>query len=729
MNKIILLIITFCLSTSAFSQEVLETHFQGYIPGEYYEGKSYSTFDFSNYYSYVEYDIEKKEFTTINDSLPKNLDFYHLNGDTGYARSSSNQDAYISYDGFKTLTKIDNQPRYLSVTKTNTGYLGHNYFTSSISSLYYSNDGVTWTPKHQVSNSAYPKATIKVIDDTVYAFNNTGSIVYSADGGETFQSKSLLSGTTKSIEVILYQSSKDTVFFKSTGNEYYYTFNFFKTITKLPVTSYAPIYVPTIDSIYSKSGNQIHLSLDTGKTYTPVGSALPNNASLTISNGRFYLLAEPNAYKASSILGPWEKINAANPGGFLSIDIKDNFILAGQNGAVLVSKDGGKEFSRTLMTGIENLSAVKIVNNDLWLAADGGSNIYLSTDQGETWTKKYNSGNFMTLPYKFSVASDLSSIILLSEKERPLISTDQGKTWTKTGIIGGDGQVLNNGKLLFAFNIYELNSNNDLEEKISLENIDKSTGSRSQLLKFPVDGYKAFHLTMANDNEGYLFAYNSTNIFGSDAINTRIYFTNDGWQSYTTQSTTELFLKDNLSGNFPTIKYISGDTLVVYVANRIAQEDNTDNKIYLSTDGGKNWEVKEYRVDKYDNTSDNMLDMYFTSASHFIGGTNLRIVRNIKPINYKTSGFVLNNLDSKKSISMGKVYPNPTTGKFTITTSDAHRNLNISLYSVDGRLLKESTVNNMNSFNYEIEGPKGVYFLKIINNKSKEAETIKVIRK
>jgi|GEM_PF-6050005 len=88
------------------------------------------------------------------------------------------------------------------------------------------------------------------------------------------------------------------------------------------------------------------------------------------------------------------------------------------------------------------------------------------------------------------------------------------------------------------------------------------------------------------------------------------------------------------------------------------------------------------------------------------------------------------------NINMGKnemqniqVFPNPTTGKFTITTSDAHRNLNISLYSVDGRLLKESTVNNMNSFNYEIEGPKGVYFLKIINNKSKEAETIKVIRK
>ncbi len=722
MNKIILLIITFCLSTSAFSQEVLETHFQGYIPGEYYEGKSYSTFDFSNYYSYVEYDIEKKEFTSINDSIPKNLDFYHLNGDTGYARSSSNQDAYISYDGFKTLTKIANQPRYLSVIKTKTGYIGHHYLTSSISYLSYSTDGVTWTQKYQVSNSAYPKATIKVIDDTVYAFNNTGSLVYSADGGENFQSKSL-SGNTKSIETIFYQPSKDTVFFKSYGNEYYYTFNFFKTITKLPVTSYAPAYVPGIDSIYAKSGNQMYLSLDTGKTYAPVGDPLPNGiiSNLTVSNGRFYFFQSPTSYKASSIAGPWVKINEANPGGFLSIDKKDNYILAGQNGAVLVSKDGGKEFSRTPMSRIENLFAVKIVNNNLWLAADKDGSIYLSTDQGETWIQKHKSTTSLTLPYKFSVASDLSAIILLSEKWNPLISTDQGETWTKTGIIGGDGQILDNGEMLFAFYIAELN-NGKLEYKTSIETIDKSTGGRSQLLKFPADGYKPFYLSMKNNNEGYLFA-------GSNATNTRIYYTNDGWQTYTTQGTTEAFLRNSSTGNYPTIKYVSGDTLVVYVKNRITQATSTDNKIYISVDKGKNWEVKEYQVDKYDNTSDNILDMYFTSASHFIGGTNFRIVRNFKPINYNTNGSVLNNLDSKNISMVSKVYPNPTTGKFTITTSDAHRNLNISLYSVDGRLLKESTVNNMNSFNYEIEGPKGVYFLKIINNKSKEAETIKVIRK
>lgn len=75
-----------------------------------------------------------------------------------------------------------------------------------------------------------------------------------------------------------------------------------------------------------------------------------------------------------------------------------------------------------------------------------------------------------------------------------------------------------------------------------------------------------------------------------------------------------------------------------------------------------------------------------------------------------------------------QIFPNPTTGYVTITTSEIRGKLNISLHSVDGRLLKESTVNNMSSFNYEINNLKGVYFLKIVNSKNEEVEIIKVIK-
>lgn len=91
---------------------------------------------------------------------------------------------------------------------------------------------------------------------------------------------------------------------------------------------------------------------------------------------------------------------------------------------------------------------------------------------------------------------------------------------------------------------------------------------------------------------------------------------------------------------------------------------------------------------------------------------------------------MVNSMNSENSMTQNvQVFPNPTNGKLTVTTSDTQERLNISLHSVDGRLLKESTVNNMTSFDYKIDSPKGVYFLKIVNNKTKEAGTIKVIKK
>ncbi len=86
-----------------------------------------------------------------------------------------------------------------------------------------------------------------------------------------------------------------------------------------------------------------------------------------------------------------------------------------------------------------------------------------------------------------------------------------------------------------------------------------------------------------------------------------------------------------------------------------------------------------------------------------------------------TIGIVENSMTEKFVL-----FPNPTNGEVTIVFENNQQEMNVSLYSILGQLLKQKTYHNSAAITFEIEGPVGVYLLKLHNN-NQEA-TIRVVK-
>ncbi|MFK7750073.1 MAG: T9SS type A sorting domain-containing protein [Kordia sp.] len=74
------------------------------------------------------------------------------------------------------------------------------------------------------------------------------------------------------------------------------------------------------------------------------------------------------------------------------------------------------------------------------------------------------------------------------------------------------------------------------------------------------------------------------------------------------------------------------------------------------------------------------------------------------------------------------VYPNPTSGNFSIAFDKIHANLNVVLYSMTGKVIQKENVENASQIQLNIDSAVGIYILKIIGSNG-ETSFIKVIKK
>jgi len=71
--------------------------------------------------------------------------------------------------------------------------------------------------------------------------------------------------------------------------------------------------------------------------------------------------------------------------------------------------------------------------------------------------------------------------------------------------------------------------------------------------------------------------------------------------------------------------------------------------------------------------------------------------------------------------------PNPTTGNFAIEFDNIQQNLNVRLFTVSGQLIMNKNFQNTNLIQLEINHPKGIYLLEVLDGLGNKA-TLKVVK-
>lgn len=100
---------------------------------------------------------------------------------------------------------------------------------------------------------------------------------------------------------------------------------------------------------------------------------------------------------------------------------------------------------------------------------------------------------------------------------------------------------------------------------------------------------------------------------------------------------------------------------------------------------------------------------------------------NIDTQSYFSSTPCFNSTTDLPLVQPIKVYPNPTTGNVNIDLGQKYNNATITLHNVMGQMISNKSYENRRNINFEIEAPKGIYFVNIVSDTGKQT-TVKVIK-
>jgi hypothetical protein len=82
---------------------------------------------------------------------------------------------------------------------------------------------------------------------------------------------------------------------------------------------------------------------------------------------------------------------------------------------------------------------------------------------------------------------------------------------------------------------------------------------------------------------------------------------------------------------------------------------------------------------------------------------------------------------NSSSNNLFTVYPNPTTGRFTINLSNHSSDTTISTYNILGQLINNVSYSNTDKINIEIDGPSGIYLVNILTSTG-ESSSIRLLK-
>ena len=275
---------------------------------------------------------------------------------------------------------------------------------------------------------------------------------------------------------------------------------------------------------------------------------------------------------------------------------ENTFIAAGTNGAVIISKDGGKTWNRRYLENGENIVDIEIFNNEIFLLCNDGK-LYKSDDLGITFTLFYTLEN--AKPNSISMNKNGYGVIV-GDSSTIFTTEDGGKNWIKE-----------NANLYYNINEVVLNDKNEITINVLDKILQYNFGNFSEYayLKPESECTKCPPLNITNYKNNTYFMYDGKlyksifkesleQLLGIDSIQnyriindtTIILFKKARWHffdayKYNTNDSTNTLICDNtnklLTDNISLNSFDTYQNLIIGVG--------PNSMIYMSIDAGSNW--------------------------------------------------------------------------------------------------------------------------------------------
>jgi len=391
-----------------------------------------------------------------------------------------------------------------------------------------------------------------------------------------------------------------------------------------------------------------------------------------------------------SAMAQWVPLNSGTANNLRSVHFvdADNGFAVGDSGTILKTIDGGATWNNPVSGTSEQLNSVFFADATTCYTVgwsnDTTSTILKSSDGGFSWHNSSTGAEFSFESVYFTDAD--------------------------TGYAAGGGGVWGSTGRLFK----------------------TTNGGESWSIIFSI-GFKCFKVSLSSPDTGFVVSWGE----GFGDVWYQISKTSDAgltWNTFSLGGMNEI-VSDVCFTNFNTgygvgpsgkiIKTTNGGSSWTSLSSGTSENLNsicfTDsvtgyvvgNNIILKTiDGGINWTSQSMA------TSGELLSVYFPSfeAGYIVsvGGIIL------KTINGGGLGFNENGISSK----FLKVFPNPATDKITVSSSAITGNSQLSIFNVSGEKVMERQLTNTET-QLDIGAlPRGVYFVRVQDEKRVEVEKI-----
>ncbi len=631
--------------------------------------------------------------------------------------------AHKTTDKWLTSTAITSSA---TVIESNSfGYIGYTNNSGTYTAVF-SPDASNW-------NNLYTTTLVPQFSQTktkVYTCEN-GILKVSTNGGSSF---STLNSTVAVSGSKVYSPNNDTLFLQT--SQWMRSFDGGISWSGVPLPS---VFVTQIACKNGKeimmmetttNPKKIHYSNNSGAswtTYTTINTFYSGEI-LAASESGFHLFPGYKSVDGDS----WKSFLASSPAPKpYDLSHTGNIVLAGYaQGYFGYSKNGGHYFTflPNKISSNEDIMSVKAVDINKFIASDRKGQIYVSTNQGTSWSQKTTS-TINSIPRKIVVSND-KSVIVVTSIGSAYMSGDGGATFAYLNTTIGNGHFQSikptSNKIvdvapLFAsptftlsgFEFYDINSSNSRTLKGSM------TATVAQDI---------IDVHMINDNVGYLLTRNPV------SNETIVYKTTDGWLNTNTVSV----ISSPSVGiraydpKYATLQNFGTDTLILSGSGNPI--NNQTNYYHISYDQGVTWNLVNTNFSFPINTlGDKVYKMLFFTPNQYMS-----LVSNTQCGSIAASGGVFINsigsgnssavnikeLDFENKRSNLVLFPNPSQNQQSISFLNSEDEVQITVINLNGQIVKSITTTE----NYfSIDGlDRGIYIVRL-SGKEKAVKTAKLI--